>query len=49
MLTLSFEELFILFLQASDIDQTGPQPGLKLLTDRLPALLKVCDMAGKHD
>lgn len=49
MLILSFEELFILFLQASDIDQTGPQPGLKLLTDRVPALLKVCDMTGKHD
>lgn len=49
MLTLSFEELFLQFLQASDIDQTGPQPGLKHLTDRLPALLKVCDTTGKHD
>lgn len=44
MLTLTFEELFILFTQANAIDQNGPEPGPKLQTDRLPALPKVCDM-----
>lgn len=48
-LTLTYEELFIPIPQASAIDQTGPEPGLKLQTDKLPALPKVCVMTGKHD
>lgn len=49
MLTLFFEELFILFTQANAIDQTGAESGLKLQTDKLPALPKVRDMTGNMD